>query len=247
MLQPEKTSVACLFCGEPATSMYTIASQSVPVCGTCNDQQAARNAYEYQAMHVDRLARAGKCDDALAFLDGIWEANRHLDHDHWLARQIAGHRAFVLWWDAKRYVEAEQVQRDRAQLGFEHVADRWEHGEMLGRILEDQGRTEEALAVLEEALSHQDPLYASSLYRPLGALARLSRKLGRPLAPKWLSLARDLADAYGVELPQGESVAEILLTLKDTVAGMLPKHAWEAGEDSEPDPDEDSPPDTAAT
>jgi tetratricopeptide (TPR) repeat protein len=90
-------------------------------------------------------------------------------------------RVSLLWWDAKRYAEAEQAQRARAELGFEHAADRWEQEDRLARILDAQGRTEEAVAVLEETLSHEDPSYAASLYGPSGDLAHLSQKLGRPV------------------------------------------------------------------
>jgi tetratricopeptide (TPR) repeat protein len=246
-MKTQATKVAsCIFCGKQAVGTYARSGFNDPICATCRDEHTARDALEDQLHLLAELERSGRYGEAIALLEAIFAANRHLDHSRWLARSVGREKAYLLR-GAGRYEEAERAWHARTELGFANADDRWETAIGLGLTLEDQGKLTDALSVLEEALSHQDPLYASSLYGPLGALARLSRKLGRPVDPKWLGLARDLADAYGVELLQGESVAEILLTLKDTVAGTLPRRAWEAGEDSEPDPDEDSPPDTAAT
>ena len=60
-------------------------------------------------------------DKILAWIDAFDEANRHRDHDGWMARSVASSRALFLW-EAERYEESLIACDIVEQLGFE---DAW--------------------------------------------------------------------------------------------------------------------------
>src|SRR5262245_56282579 len=195
----------CWFCNErPAAVRYTHATSkqtcSHMVCATCLDRLEVQEAYEYKSAYtIHPLEINEQYDEALACLDAFLEANRHRDHDKWLARSIAMSRAMILF-DAGRYAEAEQACEAWAELGFRDVGDRWMHGRQTAETLDELGRTREGLAVLEDALSHRDPKEVPGAWSHLAKLAQLSGKLGQPVDPKWRSLAEEVAAWYRVEM-----------------------------------------------
>src|SRR5262249_39495532 len=161
------------------------------------------------------LEERGQVDAALACLDAFLNANRDYDHDRQFARRVAHFRAMILF-DAGRYTEAERACEAWAQLGFTRTWDRWEHGFETARTLDALGRTREALTVLEDALSHKNP-YPFSAPEKLVTLVELSEKLGQPVDPKWRSLAQEVAECYGVEMPKHDSLGKAILALEETV------------------------------
>jgi tetratricopeptide (TPR) repeat protein len=227
MKASDNTMLICELCGERAVHEHAHPQYRSMVCRRCDETLKARGAYEDHLADISALETGRRYDEALALLDRILEANQHLDHDLWLVRSIASHRALMLW-EAGRYSEAEDEWHARARLGFADVEERWEQARGLARVLEDQGRPQEALVVLEESLGHEDPEHISGAVAPLGLLARVSQKLGQPVHPKWLRLTQDVAASYGVGAPAGESLAEAILKLEREVAGMLPKAEREA-------------------
>ncbi|WP_282417776.1 hypothetical protein [Polyangium sp. 15x6] len=175
------------------------------------------------------LAERGHIDEALERLNAFLEKSRGCDHDRRFARRVAHVRAMILS-DAGRYAEAEQACKAWAQLGFTRVSERWEHGFETALALDALGRPREALAALEDALGHRDP-YLFSVGEKLVALVELSEKLGQPVDPKWQSLAEAVAEAYGIEMPAHESLAERMLALAEMTREMLPKCARDSEND----------------
>lgn len=196
----------------PATQQYTSARDNHMVCVFCLDQQAARDALENQLHHIAELEMRQEYDQVIACLDAIWVAHQHRDHDHWLARSIAMHKSSTLY-DAGRYVEAEQALEIWARLGFADVSGRWLHSVIYAKTVEALARSEEAIAVLEDALGHSDPKYFPSVRMVLATLAEMSETLGRPVDPKWRHLAEELAAFHGVPLPAHESLGKTILEL----------------------------------
>ncbi len=165
---------------------------------------------------------------ALAAVDAFWDANCHRDHDKWLERTIADHRAFIFWL-AGRHTEALQACERREQLGFERVCDRWSHAYSVALSLGALGRHKEALAVFEEAFSHQDPRYFSALPYHFRSLVKLSRKAGQPVNEKWRSVAMDAAEEFAIKMPARKTLAETLLALTKKTERMPSKRTreWE--------------------
>jgi len=220
---PNDEPQPCGFCKErPATERYTRAGRTEMVCATCLDRLAVQDALEDRLRHIyDDLASRERYDEALACLDEILEANRHRDHDLWLARSIAMHRSGILF-RAGRYAEAEKACEAWAQLGFQDVWRRWMHGFETARTLDALGRPREALAALENALSHQEPREIPSAGYMLAALAELSEKLGQPVDPKWRGLVEAWAKHHGVEMPVDDSLGKAILELDKVIRPQQP-------------------------
>jgi tetratricopeptide (TPR) repeat protein len=197
---------------QPATAKYTHANLSGMLCATCLDRMAVQDALEDRFIHIAELERSEHYDEALACLDEILEANRHRDHEQWLARSTAQHRAWILF-EGGRYAEAEQACKAWAALGFEDAWYRLLHSSVTANTLCALGRPREGMAVLEDALSYRDPKYLPAASSRLEKLAEIAEKLGQPVDPKWRSLAEEVAAAEGVEMPQHESLGKAILEL----------------------------------
>jgi tetratricopeptide (TPR) repeat protein len=241
MQSPNEEPQTCWFCNKrPATVRYTHTTSkqmiSEMVCATCLDRLEVQDAYEYKARDIFDLEMNECYDEALACLDAFLDANRHRDHDKWLTRSVANHRALMLF-AAGRYMEGEKACEAWAQLGFADVGERWEHGFETARTLDALGRSQEGLAVLEDALSHQDPKYVPGASGKLKKLAEISEKLGQPVDPKWRSLAEEVAESYGVEMPEHESLGKAILELSKAIRKT---ERMRRGEE-EPSDDDDEP------
>ncbi|MFO0590806.1 MAG: hypothetical protein U0441_24900 [Polyangiaceae bacterium] len=213
MTTPEDDTQLCWLCERNLSEKtYTRGAEEHPVCAACFDRLSVQDAYEGALGRIGALDKAGRPEEALAALDAILEANRERDHDGWLARSIASHRALSLSL-AGRHAEAEKELRGRAQLGFVDVWDRYEYGLAMAKTLEALGRDAEAVAALEDALSHQEPQYSPTAMSLLSRLAGLSEKLGRPLESKWMDLANAAASSYGVAMPAGDSPSQVFSAL----------------------------------
>jgi tetratricopeptide (TPR) repeat protein len=232
---PNDQPQSCWSCKkQPATAKYTLAGRTVMVCANCLDRLEVQEEYEYKARDIIHpLEENEQYDEALAWLDAFLEANRHRDHDKWLARSIASDRANILF-DAGRYAEAEQACEAWAELGFADVGQRWLHRTVTALTLDALGRSREGLAVLEDALTHQDPKHLPTVRGYLEKLAEISEKRGQPVDPKWRSLAEEVAEWYGMEMPKHESLGKAILEL----AEAMRKKEW--GEE-EPSDDDDEP------
>jgi tetratricopeptide (TPR) repeat protein len=234
---PKDEARACWSCRkQPATERYTHKTIDEMVCATCLERLEVQDAFNDQLIHIGELERDERYDEALACLDAIWEANRHRDHDKWLARSITSHREFILHL-AGRYTEALQASEAVARLGFQNVTYRWSHGLAKARTLEALGRHEEALAAFEDAFSHQEPRFAGDTAYYFNVLVELSEKLGRPVDEKWRSVAAGAAEDYGIEMPVRDSLGKSMLALRKITRKMLPKRARE-WKKNEPDDDE---------
>jgi tetratricopeptide (TPR) repeat protein len=161
------------------------------------------------------LEERGQVDEALACLDAFLDANSDYDYGRRFARTVAHFRTMILV-DAGRYVDAERACEAWAQLGFTRVSQRWAHGFETALTLDALGRTREALAVLEDALGHQNP-YPFNAAEKLVTLVELSEQLGQPIDPKWRSLAQDAAEFYGVEMPKHEALDKAILELDEII------------------------------
>lgn len=196
------------------------------VCARCVDWLTVYNALMDRAIHVSNLETNQQYDEALACLDEILERNRLRDHEKWLERSIAFQRAFILW-RAGRNHEALQVLEAKAQLGFERIPDRWEHGEAVASSLAALGRHEEALAVFEEAFSHQVPAYFSYAAYFFPVLVKLSKKVDQPVNEKWRSVALGAAEDFAIKMPARKTLAETLLVITKKTRGMPSKRQRE--------------------
>ena len=227
MQLPNDEPPLCTLCGKsPATENYMLSGHAETVCAACLERQQVRDALEDQAPRIAALEHRKQYDEALACLDTILEANRSRDHDGWLARSV-GHDRAVTLFEAGRYSEAEQAYRAWAQLGFEDVSQRWMHADGTARTLEALGRDREAVAVLEEALGHEDPKYLPSVIWVLTGLVRLSEKIGQAVDSKWLKIAQAVAECYGVDMPIHDSPGQAILALQEAIRGKQPRRPSE--------------------
>lgn len=212
-MAPENEQDLCWLCGRvPSEVAYRSGESERRVCRPCLDRLTVQDAYEGQLIHLDALEKAGRTDDALACLDAILESNRERDHDGWLARSIASHRALTFSL-AGRHSDAERALHDRAKLGFADAWDRYEHGLAKSRTLEALHRDDDAAAALTEALEHEDARYYPTAIALMSRLAALLEKLGRPMPAGWMNRAHAAAAHHGIQVPTGDSPAQILSTL----------------------------------
>jgi tetratricopeptide (TPR) repeat protein len=221
------TVTTCWSCKKkPATTTYTNrrGTLSELVCAPCLDLLHLREEFEWGICETQDLAEQERYDEILAWLDAFEEANCHRDQDNWLAREIAAHRAFT-FWEAERYAESLEACEKREQLGFEDVWQRWAAGGAKAQALEGLGRHQEALAVFEEAFSHQDPQHLRSAAYFLRVLVEFSANAGHE---KWRSVAEAVAEEYGVEMPARESLRESMLALAELTCGKRPDEEPEA-------------------
>jgi tetratricopeptide (TPR) repeat protein len=151
-------------------------------------------------------------DEVLAWLDAFENANRHRDHDGWLARSIASHRELTLW-QAERYEEALIACDIREKLGFENITDKWALASSRAHNYEGLGRHDEALAVFEKAFREQDPRYLSGARYYLRPLVEYATNAGKPVDESWREVVQNVANEYEVEMPVRETLAETILAL----------------------------------
>jgi len=224
MQVPNDNVQPCWSCkNNAATNDYTRAGRTVGLCASCLDRHEIQEASECVKLPaIEALKENGQYDEALAYLDAFLTANRHRDHDGWLARRIAQDRESI-YWDAGRYAEALQACDAIEELGFENVWDRWALGSARADALAGLERHEEALAAFEEAFGHQDPRFRSSAMDFLRALVEYSQNAGHPVHEKWRSVAQAAAEEYAVEMPTRESLGESILALHEITRGMSPR------------------------
>ena len=220
MQSPNEKPQICWSCEKnEATEPFIYGGHTALVCVTCLPWLRARDELEHVLQQSFELEERGQVDAALACLDAFLDANRDYDHDRQFARTVAHYRTTILF-DAGRYTEAERACEAWAQLGFTRAWDRWEHGFETARTLDALGRPREALTVLEDALSHQKPYPFSlpeSAPEKLVTLVELSEKLGQPVDPKWRSLAEEVAESCGMEMPEHESLGKAILELAEAI------------------------------
>jgi tetratricopeptide (TPR) repeat protein len=151
-------------------------------------------------------------DKILAWIDAFDEANRHRDHDGWMARSVASSRAHFLW-EADRYEEALIACDVVEQLGFENITDKWALASSRAHNYEGLGRHDEALAVFEKAFHEQDPRYLSGARYWLRPLVQYAANAGKPVNESWREVVQNVANEYEVEMPVRETLAETILAL----------------------------------
>jgi tetratricopeptide (TPR) repeat protein len=188
------------------------------LCATCLDRMEVQAAIEEGFLHIHDLEDSERYDEALACLDEILKANRHRDHEQWLARRTAMLRAYILF-DAGRYAEVEQAREAWVGFGIADAGERWMYGSLTARTLDALGRPREGLAVLEDALSHRDPKDVPGAWGYLSDLAELSEKIGQPVDPKWRDLAEETAAWHGVEVPKHKELGKAILELAEAIGG----------------------------
>ncbi|UQA61682.1 hypothetical protein [Polyangium aurulentum] len=232
---PAEEPKLCWLCGKnEATEPYALSKQTEMICATCLERRRARDALEDRLIYITNLEYDRRYDAALACLDEILEANRHRDHDLWLARSIAMLRSSILF-NAGRYAEAEKACEAWAQLGFRNIHDRWMHAFEKAQTLNALGRPREALAVVEDGLGHQDPRYIEAAMLLLTPLVRLSKKLGQPVDPKWRGLAEAWARHHEIDMPVGDSLEKTILELQKIYRARKPEFANDEGAEDEAD------------
>lgn len=230
---PTHEAPMCANCRKKAAvKRYVDKNFDEMVCAACFDRWTVQSAMDDKLIQLMTLEGQGQYDEALALLDEILEANRHLDHDGWLVRSILDRRALI-FLDTQRYAEALEACEAWAQLGFGDVSERWMHALGTAHTLEPLGRDQEALDIIEDALGYQDPKYLPGVLGVLEELVRFSNKLGKPVDPKWLKLAEAAAERYGVEMPVRDSPAEAILALEELTRGKQPKRPKKADEESD--------------
>lgn len=228
MALPDNLPDPCTSCKtRPATASYknayVQALPAVEVCEACLDRLALHDAWQHRsASEMMGFVDREEYDEALRWLDAFWEAHKHRDVDRWLARSVAASRHSILYW-AERDEEALLALEEAEKLGFDNVSYRYAHAADKAQVLEALGRPEEALAVFEEAFRVQEPRYAAAAAYYLRVLVEIAEKAGKPVDPKWLDVARAVAEAYGIELPQCDSLAETLLAVNEATAKRVPK------------------------
>lgn len=226
--------VVCANCQtRPATKEYILSGEPCLVCDSCSNKWDVQHAYESRLLEIINLKRQKKCDEALACLDSIWDANKHRDHDHWLSGSIARDRAEILF-ETGRYAEAEQAYRGWAEVGFANVWHRLFFAGGLAQLLEATGRDQEAIQVLEDVLAYDDPRHEDFALRLLVELIRLSEKVGQPVNPKWLTFPETVAKRNDLEMPVRDTLSEAIEALLEA------RDALYRGDPNAADDDDDS-------
>jgi tetratricopeptide (TPR) repeat protein len=182
------------------------------VCEPCVDLLQLQEAFGWGVYDTGNLAVEGRYDEILAWLDAFEKANRHRDHDGWLARSIASHRELTLW-EAERYEEALVACDVVEQLGFEDAWYQYAAGSAKACVLEGLERHEEALAVFEEALRHHDLSHIETTRHLMHRLTEYSNRAGKPVDESWREVVQNVADEFEVEMPMRDSLAETILAL----------------------------------
>lgn len=212
----------------PATATYNSRNGkwSVHVCGMCFDRHEIQDAMEWGL--VERLNPDGEdnYDAILAWLDTFEEANRHRDHDGWMARSVAASRQHFLW-EAERYEESLAACEKVEQLGFEDDWYRYAAGGAKARVLDDMGRHAEALATYEEALRYQALQYEDAARNSMHWLAVYSQNAGKPVDESWREVVQNVAREYEVEFPVRPTLAESILALFEMTENMPSKQQRE--------------------
>ncbi len=213
------TASMCSSCKKrPATTMYTDhrGNGSEQVCPPCLDRLEIVEAFERGLLETYTLYKDEEdevyFEKTLAWLDDVERKHRHRDHDGWLARTLASHRALV-YWQAERYEESLTACELRDSLGYDKVWDRWPGANAKAGALEGLGRHAEALTVFEEAFRHQDPRLLAGARYYLPALVKYSTNAGQPVDESWRALAQRIAEHYHVEFPVRPTLAESMLAL----------------------------------
>jgi len=220
----------CWLCRKkPATHTHTQKNFSERVCATCLDRLQVQHDYEHAWLHFLELEDEERYDEVLAGIGAFLEANRHRDHDLWLVRSITRDRSLILF-EAGRYAEADEACDAWGRFPFDNVTDRWFHGSAKAQIVQELGNPREALAIFEEAFSHQDPRYAASIPYYLHWLVDFSDAVGQPVDEKWRSVAVAGAADFAVEMPVRGSLGESMLALAEMTQEMPSKaqREWEA-------------------
>ncbi len=207
---------------KPATEPYIRPKSTERVCATCLDRLQVQDAFERALLHFLKLEDEERYDEVLAGIDAFLEANRHRDHDQWLARSAAMHRTCVLS-EAGRDAEADEACDAWGRFPFDNVTDRWFHASVKAQIAQDLGRAQEALPIFEEAFSHQDPRFASSIPYYLHWLVEFSDAVGQPVDEKWRRVAEAGAENFAVEMPVRDSLGESMLALAEMTREMPSK------------------------
>ncbi len=205
----------CWFCKKrPASTEYTdrLGKRTELVCAQCLDRLEVQDAMEWGMLDLLKSTTQERYDKILAWIDAFDEANRHRDHDGWMARSVASAREHYLW-EADRYEEALIACDIREQLGFENITDKWALGGARARNYEGLGKHDEALAAFEKAFREQDPRYVSGAQYWLPALAEFSANAGKPVDESWREVVQNVADEYEVEMPVRETLGDTILTL----------------------------------
>jgi hypothetical protein len=103
--------------------------------------------------------------------------------------------------------------------------------------LEALGWSREGFAILEDVLSYRDPKHVPGASGYLERLAVLSEKLGQPVDPNLRSLAQEVAERHGIEMPKHESLSKAILDLAETIRKTKQRGPGEEEEPSDDDND----------
>jgi tetratricopeptide (TPR) repeat protein len=225
----EDTIPLCRRCGKrPASTTFTnrTGAWSERACEFCFDRFALEDAMGWGIVDASPLVEAERWDDILAWLDELLAANRHRDHDGWLARSVASHRELTLW-QAGRFEEALAACDVVDQLGFEDDWYRYAAGSSRASVLESLGRHAEALAVFEEASRYHDPRAFQSLGHLMVRAVEYSANASQPVNESWREVAQNVATHYGVEFPVrptlAESITELFAAIKPKLQSGMPE------------------------
>jgi len=217
--------VICWRCKrQPASATYMdrTGKWSEQVCDKCLDRLQIQEAMEWGIVETFPLEKEERYDEILSWLDTFEAANRHRDHDGWLARSVAAHRGLVLW-QAERYEDALLACNVVEQLGFENVTDRWALGVARARNYEEMEKHAEALAAFEAEFRHQDSRYVSAARYFMRSLVEFSANAGKPVDESWRPVVQNIADEYEVEFPVRPTLAESIVALFEATENKLTK------------------------
>lgn len=222
--------VTCWFCKrQPASVTYTnrTGKRTEQVCDKCLDRLQVQEAMEWGIVDTFPLEKEERYDEILSWLDTFEQANRHRDHDGWLARSVASHRGLVLW-QAERYEEALIACEKVEQLGFDNVTNRWALGLSRAKNYEGMGKHAEALAAFEAAFRHQDSRYLAGARYFMRSLVEFSENAGKPVDESWRQIVQNVADEYDVEFPVRPILAESILALFEMTENVPSKRQRKA-------------------
>lgn len=232
----EEQPVLCWFCKKrPPVVAYThrrdLKKEAHQVCALCSDHLQLQDDFDEEVSAHFSLIYDEHYDEYLALIDAFEAANRHRDHDGWLARRIASSRQHVLW-EAERYEESLAASDVVEQLGFEQVWNRWiaAHGRSLA--LEGLGRHEEALAMYEAAFRHQEPKFLVAAFESMTPLVKFSANAGKPVNESWRPLIQAIAAEWNVEFPVRPTLAESITELFEVIRSRFTS--------GQPEPDENA-------
>lgn len=161
----------CEECGRLGAER-AIAGRRFVLCDQCNDRLLVQIALDERIVEIVKLSTTDPAR-AIAILNEVYEAYRHIDHDAWLERNVRSQRALIFLQSGcheDALVEFRTIERN-LEAGSEEFA---ENKHSIANVLARDGKPRDAIHELELALADREHLRTGTVVGLLTAYARVA-------------------------------------------------------------------------